>query len=154
MSFDTPTPLFSASDPTATYLNISCLDLLLIEMVPLAERMARRAERLANGTAPGTVSDPSNGISNEEGGGGVENAPPVTAGAGGVGSVGGGVERGRGGPRGLGLQDRGSESGGGGGGGQSTAGGEGEGEDVRDAVCARLDAWGYRVGQGLSERYA
>jgi trafficking protein particle complex subunit 6 len=31
-------------DPSATYLNMSCFDLLLIELVPLAERMAREYE--------------------------------------------------------------------------------------------------------------
>lgn len=31
-------------DPTASYVNISCFDLLLIELVPLAERMAREYE--------------------------------------------------------------------------------------------------------------
>lgn len=32
------------SDPTAAYVNMSCFDLLLIELVPLAERMAREYE--------------------------------------------------------------------------------------------------------------
>lgn len=31
-------------DPNASYVNISCFDLLLIELVPLAERMAREYE--------------------------------------------------------------------------------------------------------------
>lgn len=44
MSFDTPTPTYSASDPYATFLNASCFEHLLIELVPLAERMARRLE--------------------------------------------------------------------------------------------------------------
>lgn len=38
MAFDTPTPPFNASDPYARFLSSSCLDLLLIELVPLAER--------------------------------------------------------------------------------------------------------------------
>jgi trafficking protein particle complex subunit 6 len=46
MSLDAPLP---GSDPAATYLNVSCLDLLLIEVVPLAERMARRTERIDRG---------------------------------------------------------------------------------------------------------
>ena len=94
MSFETPIPPYNASDPHATYLNISCLDLLLIEMVPLAERMARRAER---------------------------------------------AERGE-------LERKGDDSGSGGGEGQ-------DGEVYRDAIFFRLDGLGYRVGQGLSERY-
>lgn len=40
MSFDTPLPPYNASDPHARFLNASCLDLLLIELVPMAERMA------------------------------------------------------------------------------------------------------------------
>lgn len=44
MSFDTPIPPYSASDPYSTFLNASCFEHLLIELVPLAERMARRFE--------------------------------------------------------------------------------------------------------------
>lgn len=40
MSFETPLPPFRASDPHATFLNSSCLDLLLIEMVPMSYRLA------------------------------------------------------------------------------------------------------------------
>ncbi|KKZ64985.1 hypothetical protein EMCG_09111 [[Emmonsia] crescens] len=40
MSFDTPLPPFNASDPHARFLSASCLDLLLIELVPMAERLA------------------------------------------------------------------------------------------------------------------
>lgn len=44
MSFDTPNPTYTASDPYATFFNASCFEHLLIELVPLAERMARRLE--------------------------------------------------------------------------------------------------------------
>ena len=40
MSFETPLPPYNASDPFATFLNTSCLDLLLIELVPMATRLA------------------------------------------------------------------------------------------------------------------
>lgn len=40
MSFETPLPPYNASDPHATFLNASCLDLLLIELVPMAYRLA------------------------------------------------------------------------------------------------------------------
>ena len=40
MSFETPLPPYNASDPHATFLNASCLDLLLIEIVPMAYRLA------------------------------------------------------------------------------------------------------------------
>ena len=40
MSFETPLPPYNASDPYATFLNASCLDFLLIEIVPMAHRTA------------------------------------------------------------------------------------------------------------------
>ena len=39
MSFETPLPPYNAKDPYATFLNSSCLDLLLIEMVPTVYRI-------------------------------------------------------------------------------------------------------------------
>ncbi|KAI4269610.1 MAG: hypothetical protein L6R38_007408 [Xanthoria sp. 2 TBL-2021] len=42
MSFETPLPPYNASDPHATFLNLSCFDLLLIEMVPFAYRLAEQ----------------------------------------------------------------------------------------------------------------
>lgn len=45
MSFDTsPLPSFNASDPHARFLNSSCLDLLLIELVPMAERLVQELD--------------------------------------------------------------------------------------------------------------
>ena len=41
MSFETPVPPFNASDPNARFLNVTCLDLILIELVPMAARMAQ-----------------------------------------------------------------------------------------------------------------
>ncbi|MCJ1472834.1 Trafficking protein particle complex subunit 33 [Lambiella insularis] len=40
MSFETPLPPYNASDPHATFVSASCLDLLLIEIVPMAYRIA------------------------------------------------------------------------------------------------------------------
>lgn len=40
MSFDTPVPPYNATDPHATFLNASCMDFLLMEMVPMAYRLA------------------------------------------------------------------------------------------------------------------
>ncbi|KAI9672429.1 MAG: Trafficking protein particle complex subunit 33 [Trizodia sp. TS-e1964] len=40
MTSDAPLPPFNASDPQATFLAASCLDLLLIELVPMAYRLA------------------------------------------------------------------------------------------------------------------
>ncbi|KAL8873921.1 MAG: hypothetical protein Q9174_000668 [Haloplaca sp. 1 TL-2023] len=44
MSFETPLPPYNAADPHATFLNSSCFDLLLIEMVPMAHRLASQQE--------------------------------------------------------------------------------------------------------------
>ena len=107
MSFDAPLPPYTASDSHATFLNVSCLDLLLIEMVPLAERMARRIARIERGEEP----------REEDDGGGV------------------------GGTKGDGKK-------------RKVDGGDNLDEEVyRDAMFIRLDGLGYRVGQGLSERY-
>lgn len=75
MSFDAPLPLYNASDPHARFLNTSCLDLLLIEIVPLAERMARHVS----------------GVGSTKGGGGTG-----TSGRGGMGTDGSGTAGGGG----------------------------------------------------------
>jgi hypothetical protein len=43
-SFDQPLPPFNASDPSATFLSSSCLDFLLIEIVPMAYRLANELD--------------------------------------------------------------------------------------------------------------
>ncbi|KAL8651883.1 MAG: hypothetical protein Q9226_004508 [Calogaya cf. arnoldii] len=83
MSFETPLPPYNASDPHATFLNSSCFDLLLIEMVPFAYRLAEQ-------------------LTVERSGGNTQ------------------VDE----------------------------------EVQREAVFRRLDALGYRVGQGLVERFS
>ena len=53
MSFETPLPPYNASDPYAAFLNASCMELLLIEMVPMAYRLASELEIPAqDGTKP------------------------------------------------------------------------------------------------------
>ena len=134
MSFETPLPPFNASDAHATFLNVSCLDLLLIEMVPLAERMARRAERIERGeleVGAGVVAEV------EEDGGEVAE----------VVKIGGGKEKkrkrkGRRKEKGVGEEEE-----------EVGSGGIVDEEVYRDAIFFRLDGLGYRVGQGLSERY-
>ena len=39
MSFETPFPPYGASDPNAAFINASSMELLLIEMVPMAYRL-------------------------------------------------------------------------------------------------------------------
>ena len=95
MSVDTPIPTYSASDPHATFLNSSCLDFLLIELVPLAQRLASE----------------------------------------------------------LSVHGGGGKDSGGSGGGVGHNGEELDEEEEREAVFYRLEMLGYRVGQGLAERY-
>ncbi|KAF8532977.1 BET3 family protein [Trichophaea hybrida] len=51
MSFDTPLPPFNSSDPHASFLNSTAIDLLLIEIVPLARRLANEVSS-ATSTEP------------------------------------------------------------------------------------------------------
>ncbi|KAK6534684.1 Trafficking protein particle complex subunit 33 [Arthrobotrys megalospora] len=46
MSFEAPLPPYNFTDPTATFFSASCIDLLLIELVPLVHRMAESAPSL------------------------------------------------------------------------------------------------------------
>jgi trafficking protein particle complex subunit 6 len=102
MSFETPLPPFNASDPSATFVNASCMELLMIELVPLAYRMANHADAGAEGA---------NGLKERDG------------------------ER---------EKERGKEG---------SAEGKMDEDEERDAVFYRLEMLGYRVGQGLVERY-
>lgn len=103
MSFETPLPPFNASDPSATFVNASCMELLMIELVPLAYRMANHADGEAEGA---------NGLKERD------------------------RER---------EKERGKEG---------SAEGKMDEDEERDAVFYRLEMLGYRVGQGLVERYA
>jgi hypothetical protein len=44
MSFSAAMPPYNSTDPTASFLNVSCLDFLLIELVPLAYRVTNELE--------------------------------------------------------------------------------------------------------------
>ena len=117
MSFDQPLPPFNAGDPTATFLSSSCLDFLLIELVPMAYRVTNELEdegasggdgdeegrRDSSGSASGNNND-NDGTSSE-------------------------VAAARAARKAL------------------------DEDEERDAVFYRLETLGYRVGQGLVERY-
>ncbi|TVY81765.1 Trafficking protein particle complex subunit 6B [Lachnellula suecica] len=118
MSFESPLPPYNASDPSASFLNSSCLDLLLIEIVPLSFRLVREIDLVPGGNTNGS-------LPSTAGGGSVGG----TSGTGGGGSVGGNT--------------------GGGNGGESE-----QEQEERDAVFFRLEGLGYRVGQGLVERFS
>lgn len=105
MSFEAVMPPYNAGDPTATFLSASCLDFLLIELVPMAYRVTNELE--ASASAQGTSSAADKDVSSP--------APAAAAAAA---------------PRAA--MDE---------------------EEERDAVFYRLETLGYRVGQGLVERY-
>lgn len=103
MSFEAVMPPYNAGDPTATFLSASCLDFLLIELVPMAYRVTNELEASASSSAQGTSSATA-----------TAEKDVTTAAA----------------PRAA--MDE---------------------EEERDAVFYRLETLGYRVGQGLVERY-
>jgi trafficking protein particle complex subunit 6 len=100
MSFETVMPPYNASDPTARFLGASCLDFLLIELVPMAYRITNELEAAA-----------------------LEEDVSAVPGGGGGGSGSGAA---------IPKMDE---------------------DEERDAVIYRLDTLGYRVGQGLVERW-
>lgn len=107
MSFEPVMPPFNSSDPSANFLSSSCLDFLLIELVPLAYRVTHDRDAIAseqNSTTADAAST-SHAVSSSAAG--------IMAGA---------------------------------------AARKDEEEDL-DAVHYRLEMLGYRVGQGLVERY-
>ncbi|KAK4242435.1 trafficking protein particle complex subunit 6B [Achaetomium macrosporum] len=127
MSFDPVMPPYNASDPTARFLSASCLDFLLIELVPMAYRVTNELEAVAREQemlADGFVGGPEN-----------SDGTLVTATTNGAGV---------------------GSSRGGGGGGHGLAGTVAttmDEEEERQAVFRRLEGIGYRVGQGLAERF-
>ncbi|MCJ1240262.1 Trafficking protein particle complex subunit 33 [Varicellaria rhodocarpa] len=57
MSFETPLPPYNASDPHAVFLNASCLDLLLIEIVPMAYRLTDELAARTLGDSDGAADE-------------------------------------------------------------------------------------------------
>lgn len=99
MSFEAVMPPYNAGDPSATFLSASCLDFLLIELVPMAYRVTNELEASAS-SAQGATSTVAAAADKDA-------APRATM----------------------------------------------DEEEERDAVFYRLETLGYRVGQGLVERY-
>ncbi|KAI1247472.1 hypothetical protein MGN70_011362 [Eutypa lata] len=97
MSFDQPLPPFNASDPTATFVSSSCLDFLMIEVVPMAYRVTNELEEVAAASTSTSTSSsrPTAAIRAGENGGG--------------GGGGGGGRRGNGGGGGNKLLDEDEE---------------------------------------------
>ncbi|KAI1331281.1 BET3 family protein [Xylariaceae sp. FL0255] len=124
-SFDQPLPPFNASDPTATFVGSSCLDFLLIELVPMAYRVANELEDAAAANArPQSDSNNNNNSNNPAGETGSVVSSTVAAGSSAVGSIAG--------RKGSRLDE----------------------DEEREAVFFRLEGLGYRVGLGLVERFS
>ena len=131
MAFQNPRAEMPTEDPNASYVAASAFELLLIELVPMAYRLAAEtAERelvlLGKKEAP-TIADTYTGTEDvasleaarkQRGEFDAEMAKGF-----GIGGIGGNV-------RGM------------------------EEEETRERVWQRLDAMGYRVGQGLVERFS
>ncbi|KAI1378273.1 transport protein particle component [Hypoxylon crocopeplum] len=56
MSFDQPMPPFNAGDPTASFLSTSCLDFLLIELVPMTYRVTNELDAASSSSSPSSSS--------------------------------------------------------------------------------------------------
>ncbi|CAJ2509900.1 Uu.00g058000.m01.CDS01 [Anthostomella pinea] len=137
MSFDQPMPPFNAGDPSATFVGTSCLDLLLIELVPMAYRIANELDAAAADSAPHP--DVSSEAASRTG-------SSVDAAGGGSSSVAGGGDT---------SSTAGTGTGTGMGTGPATSSRSRLDEDEeRDAVFFRLETLGYRVGLGLVERFS
>lgn len=122
-------PPYNASDPHATFLNSSCFDFLLIELVPMAYRVTNELEaaEAANTSVPPNHSSATNGHQQQQQQQQDKDGVSSVAGT----ATAGSLVAGAGGPRRV-LDE----------------------EEERDAVFYRLETLGYRVGQGLVERFS
>ena len=114
-------PPYNASDPNASFLSSSCLDFLLIELVPLAYRVSHESDASASLEAADTTTTPT---TSSTAAAAVTESPSST------------------------RRRRSSTGAGAGLGGRKM-----EEDEELDAVHFRLESLGYRVGQGLVERY-
>ncbi|KAK3380316.1 transporter particle component [Lasiosphaeria ovina] len=123
MSFEPVMPPYNASDPSASFLSASCLDFLLIEIVPLAYRVTNQLEvsALEDAAAASNSANPS-----------AVAAAGATTTIAATSAAGGGTAQGGAGGRRAAMDE----------------------EEEREAVFYRLDTIGYRVGQGLVERFS
>ncbi|KAI1634155.1 transport protein particle component [Biscogniauxia mediterranea] len=133
MSFDQPLPPFNASDPNATFVGTSCLDFLMIELVPMTIRVANE---LSASAGAGTNNNNNNAADDAEAGDGAGSSTKNNNGSSSSGGSGNAKRR------------SGSVSV------ENNAAGKLDEEEERDAVFFRLEALGYRVGLGLVERFS
>jgi trafficking protein particle complex subunit 6 len=137
MSFEPVAAPYNHSDPSANFLSSSALDFLLIELVPLAYRVTST-------TAPESSSSAAAGANNVQSLAPADRSsvasPPSAEAADNASTIGASQGAAR------------STLGGADTAGTTTAGAGVDEEETQDAVHHRLDAAGYRVGQGLVER--
>ncbi|OAA71888.1 trafficking protein particle complex subunit 6B [Akanthomyces lecanii RCEF 1005] len=133
MSLDPVMPPYNASDPTANFLSSSCLDFLLIELVPLAYRVTQERE---GGSDTPVAGEEKKNSSKRSAGDDDDALPDVNE------------------PEDT--EQRVSSAGA-----VTTSAGSAPGngrrfddEEELDAVHYRLETLGYRVGQGLVERFS
>ncbi len=149
MSFETVMPPYNASDPSATFLSSSCLDFLLIELVPMAYRVANEVEAQAQEQMPPPPFPPT--AASGSGPADATAAQSLDGTAGTVSTHAGAPGAGGSATAGTGTGTGATLAAGGGGGGGARRMDE---DEERDAVFFRLETLGYRVGQGLVERFS
>lgn len=130
MSGDLPADAGLAGLAGGSAVSTSCLDFLLIELVPMAYRIsAELAAREDAWTRPTSATPAGAAIT------AADNAPGSTVGGGALstvaGTAGGGTAGGQGGTASAGMDE----------------------EEAREAVFYRLETLGYRVGLGVVEKY-
>lgn len=135
MSLDPVMPPYNASDPTANFLSASCLDFLLIELVPLAYRVTQERDGGSSDTPVAGEEQKKSSKSSAAAADDDDALPNVNE------------------PEDT--EQRASSTGA-----VTTSAGSATGngrrfddDDELDAVHYRLETQGYRVGQGLVERY-
>ncbi|KAI1437694.1 BET3 family protein [Xylaria sp. CBS 124048] len=124
-AFDQPLPPYNASDPGATFVGTSCFDFLLIELVPMAYRIANKLEEESSGSSigDGKPSDGTGSPSTSTSDGTTNTTLRTLATGTGTGTK----------PARKSKLDE---------------------DEEREAVFFRLDSLGYRVGLGLVERFS
>ncbi|OAA46609.1 trafficking protein particle complex subunit 6B [Beauveria brongniartii RCEF 3172] len=140
MSLEPVMPPYNASDPTASFLSSSCLDFLLIELVPLAYRVTQERDGGSDAAAEKGAKRRSTG-----GGGGDDDEDDEDEGEDALPDTNGST---------VSKRQRASSTG------AATTGSAGntrrfdDEDEELDAVHYRLETLGYRVGQGLVERFS
>jgi trafficking protein particle complex subunit 6 len=115
MSFESVMPPYNASDPNASFVGASCLDFLLIELVPMAYRITNQVDAASQEDNNTTSAQPEGQEQQQQQG--TSRTSLVSGSA-------------------------------------RTVTTKMDEDEERDAVFYRLETLGYRVGQGLVERFS